>query len=212
VRIKCKKCGQEKEACKDNFYWRKDSQRWVTPCKACVRAEYDPIERKKINREQYVKSRTRILQAKKKYRASNLDKLNKYNAKYKRDRYANDPCYRLRMIFSSRIRKGVSGKKNGDSFLRHLPYSLEELKRHLEASFEPWMHWENYGVYNPNTWDDDDSSTWTWNIDHSIPHSEFSYDTMEHPDFQKCWALDNLRPLSSKQNCLDGTARTRHAN
>ena len=29
-------------------------------------------------------------------------------------------------------------------------------------------------------------------------------------NFKKCWALENLRPLSSKQNLLDGSTRVRH--
>jgi len=55
-----------------------------------------------------------------------------------------------------------------------------------------------------------DQSTWTWQIDHIIPHSDLPYDSMDHPNFQKCWALDNLRPLSAKQNLEEGTRRIRH--
>jgi len=33
---------------------------------------------------------------------------------------------------------------------------------------------------------------------------------MEHPNFLVIWRLSNLRPLSSKQNLLDGSNRTRH--
>ncbi len=69
------------------------------------------------------------------------------------------------------------------------------------------MTWENHGNYNPKTWKDDDQSTWTWHIDHIIPQSKFNYDSMEHPDFQKCWALDNLRPYSAKLNVLEGDRR-----
>jgi hypothetical protein len=72
------------------------------------------------------------------------------------------------------------------------------------------MNWNNYGKYDSNSWDDDDSSTWTWQLDHIIPHSTFKYSSMEDEDFKKCWSLDNLRPLSSKQNLIDGINRTRH--
>ena len=34
---------------------------------------------------------------------------------------------------------------------------------------------------------------------------------MEHPNFLVTWKLSNLRPLSSKQNLLDGSNRTRHS-
>ena len=72
------------------------------------------------------------------------------------------------------------------------------------------MTWDNWSRYNPETWDDNDPSTWTWQVDHLKPHSTFNYDSMEHPDFKKCWALENLRPLSAKQNVLDGITRSRH--
>ena len=68
----------------------------------------------------------------------------------------------------------------------------------------------NYGKYYPKKWDDNDKSTWVWNIDHIKPHSEFHYESMEDDSFKECWALSNLRPLSAKQNILDGASRTRH--
>ena len=87
---------------------------------------------------------------------------------------------------------------------------MDELKSHLEQQFESWMNWKNYGKYNKNTWNDNDQLTWTWQIDHIIPHSTFNYESMEDEEFKKCWSLDNLRPYSSKQNFLDGVMRVRH--
>ena len=72
------------------------------------------------------------------------------------------------------------------------------------------MIWNNWAIYDPNTWDDNDQSTWTWNLDHIIPQSDLPYDSMEHPNFKKCWALDNLRPYSAKQNIFDGASKIRH--
>jgi hypothetical protein len=75
------------------------------------------------------------------------------------------------------------------------------------------MTWENRGKYNKKTWNDNDPSTWTWQLDHIIPQSDLPYAEMSHnadSNFQKCWALSNLRPLSSKQNVIDGVRRTRH--
>lgn len=66
------------------------------------------------------------------------------------------------------------------------------------------MNWDNWGSYVVESWDDDDPLTWKWNIDHIIPHCTFEYDSMEHPDFQKCWALSNLRSYSSKLNITEG--------
>lgn len=33
---------------------------------------------------------------------------------------------------------------------------------------------------------------------------------MEDENLKKAWALENLRPLSAKQNQIDGSRRTRH--
>lgn len=66
------------------------------------------------------------------------------------------------------------------------------------------MNWNNWGRYNAETWDDNDPSTWTWQIDHIIPQSKLKYTSMDDENFKKCWALDNLRPLSSKENLEKG--------
>jgi len=93
-----------------------------------------------------------------------------------------------------------------------LPYSIEGLKTHIENQFELWMTWENQGKWNKTTWDDNNSSTWTWQIDHIIPHSTFKYESMKDKEFQECWALNNLRPLNTKINAIDGAKRKRHNN
>ena len=69
---------------------------------------------------------------------------------------------------------------------------------------EIWMSWKNHGKYCKSTWDDNDSATWTWQIDHIIPHSAFNYISMDCEDFKQCWALCNLRPLSAKENIKKG--------
>jgi hypothetical protein len=72
------------------------------------------------------------------------------------------------------------------------------------------MNWNNQGVYRPSLWDDSDSSTWVWQLDHILPQSDLPYTSMEDDNFKKCWALSNLRPLSAKQNLLDGATKIRH--
>lgn len=106
--------------------------------------------------------------------------------------------------------KKNNSNKNSISVLKFLPYSIKELKIHLENQFEHWMTWDNWGMYDPSTWDDNDQSTWTWQIDHIIPQSTFKYTSMEDEEFKQCWGLDNLRPLSAKQNIIDGPSFSRH--
>jgi 5-methylcytosine-specific restriction endonuclease McrA len=74
------------------------------------------------------------------------------------------------------------------------------------------MNWNNHGKYNAKTWDDNDPSTWTWQVDHIIPRSDLPYTSMEDDNFKKCWSLDNLRPLSAKQNIIEGSQKIRHLN
>ncbi len=143
------------------------------------------------------------------YRVKNKEKINQYD----REKYNSDPRIKLRKNISRAINaylKQNNSNKNRESCLDFLSFSIVELKSHLESLFEPWMNWNNYGPYEVTMWNDSDSSTWTWQIDHIVPHSEFKYNSMEDDNFRLAWDLNNLRPLSAKENCLDGAYRTRH--
>tara|TARA_Y100000296_G_C5157106_1_gene249727 strand:- start:1000 stop:1725 length:726 start_codon:yes stop_codon:yes gene_type:complete len=116
----------------------------------------------------------------------------KYMARYERERCQREPLYRIKRrvstaIYQAIIKSGGSGK--GGSTFKHLPYTPQQLKKHLESQFEPWMSWENYGKKNG-----------CWSIDHIYPQSKLPYDSLEHPNFQKCWALTNLRPIRVEEN------------
>jgi hypothetical protein len=146
---------------------------------------------------------------KKNYRNNNRG----YIRELRRNRRKTNKQESLRVIFSSRVRntlKKLSKSKNGESITKYLPYKFSELKTHIESQFESWMNWDNWGIFDKNSWNDNDPSTWAWQIDHIIPHSDLPYDSMEHENFNKSWALDNLRPLSAKQNFYDGVRRSRH--
>jgi hypothetical protein len=77
---------------------------------------------------------------------------------------------------------------------RFLPYSLDDLINHLESQFEPWMNWDNHGAYTKDRM--------TWQIDHIIADSQFSYNSPTDIGFIKSWSLSNLRPLESLSNIL----------
>lgn len=76
-------------------------------------------------------------------------------------------------------------------------YDEEDLVAHLEGQFTPNMNWENQTT--PKV-----PGEYGWQLDHIIAHSSFNYDAFDHPDFAKCWALENLRPLSSIMNAQKG--------
>ena len=100
--------------------------------------------------------------------------------------------------------------KMGQATWKEMPYTPQVLMGHLEQQFVEHMVWEKWGVYDPKTHDDNDPATWTWHIDHIIPLSDLPHTSMQDENFKKAWALENLRPLWSKQNVLDGARRTRH--
>jgi hypothetical protein len=123
------------------------------------------------------------------------------------ERRKEEPVFNLRTRISRSIAsalKRMNGSKGGASCLDFLPYSFQELIKWISDKWEPWMNWNNYGAYRIDTWKDDDSSTWTWQLDHIKPHSSFYYTSMDCQEFRDCWALTNLRPLSAKQNVIDG--------
>ena len=232
IRI-CSRCNLPKEENADNFYLRANSDKFRSVCIECCLA--DKKKKRADNLENFLQRESdyrtnnldKIKQVNKNYRSNNVekeklrlaeyrennhDKIKEYSRKYFNDRRKDDVEYRLRNTVS--ISVGRELKKNGltksGSILRFLPYSIDELKAHLEGQFEPWMNWNNYGAYKKTQWDDDDVMTWTWQIDHIIPHSTFKYSSMSDPEFLKCWDLSNLRPLSSKINVIDGVSRKRH--
>jgi len=227
----CKKCREEKNMSDFRSIVRKEKlyYRWV--CKKCETKEnkdrhlkyrQNNIEKlREISKTYYTEHKEDIkerYQEKKKewnrvYYENNKSKILISRQKYVTNRYNIDSCFRIRKVISKAIYRGLKrnySTKQNNSCLRFLPYSIQELNVHLESQFEPWMSWDNYGKYNVNTWDDNDQSTWTWQIDHVIPQSTFKYTSMEDEEFKQCWSLDNLRPLSSKKNWSDGIYRIRH--
>lgn len=181
-------------------------------------------KRKQYNKKYQLNNKEEIKQDKKKYRIKNKEKINKKDRKRRlenkdkinlrsKNRIKSDPTYKLRCYVSVSINKflkSIGHSKNNNSILNYLPYTIEQLKNYIESLFEPWMNWKNHGVYKVNIWNDNDQSTWVWQLDHIIPHSTFNYISMDCEEFRKCWSLENLRPYSAKQNILDGTNRTRH--
>jgi hypothetical protein len=163
----------------------------------------------------YIENGSKISEQKKLFYQKHKYRINKQKLGYQKQREKLNPVFKLRRRMSNMIYAALKKNhncKNNISILGALPYTIEELKNHIEKQFESWMTWDNYSKYNAKTWDDNDQTTWTWNIDHIIPHSEFKYASMNDIEFNNCWSLNNLRPLSSKQNWIDGTYRIRHTN
>ena len=203
---KCSNCNMEKNIA---LFPKRGNQ-----CKDCCKVKRAAVKSKKQQYDQEYRStnKEKLLQQQRVYGRINSDKIRVYKKQYVKRKRADDPIFRLRSYVSKSIAIAIklSGSQKDGSCSQHLPFSMDELKEHLEKQFKSWMTWDNHGKYNSKTWDDNDLSTWVWQIDHIAPQSDLPYTSMEDDNFKKCWALENLRPLSAKQNLMDGVTRARH--
>jgi hypothetical protein len=111
------------------------------------------------------------------------------NVKYERERRRKDPTFRLMLNTKNAIYKAIvreNGGKNGSKTLDSLPYTIEQLKEHLEKQFDENMTWDNYGSY--------------WHVDHIYPQSKLPFKSLSDKNFELCWSLNNLRPLEASEN------------
>ena len=122
------------------------------------------------------------------YQKANKDRIKDRRRQYKKERRKNDPHFRIMNNISRQVCRVLKqqGSTKGGSTFSALPYSPQDLVEHLERQFDEIMTWENYGSY--------------WDLDHIYPQSLLPYDSLEHPNFQKCWALENLQPLEHIAN------------
>jgi hypothetical protein len=178
------------------------------------------LDMKKYNENYYKNNNKKLLEYQKEYYKNNKQDSINYQIEYARinkqkinrrqkNRRKNDINFKLRSIISISIIKKLKlslSSKNNLSIIKYLPYTIQDLKVHLESKFESWMNWSNHGKYN-KIWNDNDSSTWVWNIDHIVPQSKFYFTSMEDQAFKDCWALSNLRPYSAKQNIIDNARK-----
>ena len=192
----------------------KEKNRFISYCITCKR------KRNKITyKNYYLKNREKVLQKTAKYRKDNPELVKERKQRYyqknkerrleyqkhysslpevkkmicerEKKRRNENPSYKIQTNVSRMVRLYLN-KNKGTKKSRlwsALPYSPQELREHLENQFEEWMTWENYGTGEGK-----------WNIDHIHPQSLLPYDSLEHPNFLKCWALENLRPLCSLEN------------
>ena len=96
-----------------------------------------------------------------------------------------NPTFRVSRHMTVMIGRSLKSGKQGRGWKSFVPYTLDELMRHLERQFLPGMGWDNKGE---------------WHIDHIRPISSFQFDGPSDPAFREAWALTNLRPLWGKDN------------
>ncbi len=190
----CSKCQIDKELLPNNFRqckYQSGILYFKSICRSCEsKIQVARVKKNGLTQSQKSKKALYI----KIWKNQNKDII---NSGY-RQRIANDPNFRLRKNVSRAINhalKKQSSSKNS-SIMHFLPYSMNDLKVHIESQFINKMNWENYGSY--------------WEIDHIVPQSCLPYTYMGEANFKKCWSLNNLRPLEVFQNRSDGSTRIRH--
>lgn len=158
-------------------------------CKTCCAEKTRKWYRENthIARMHYIRNRDRILERCKKYNKQNCHRaLQRYKT-----RYRTDVGFCLRAKMSSGIRMSLKTGKNKTSWLALVPYTLDELKKHLIKTMPKGYTW-------------DDFLSGELHIDHRIPVSKFNIKSASDIDFQRCWAKRNLRLLPSKENISKG--------
>jgi hypothetical protein len=189
----CKKCNETKPL--TEYYTKTDKKYnktyYHSYCKPCWLKRNSDNRRKKIATDpEYAKKHSQ--QYKDWYKRNKRAKLD-YNNAYSAKRRKEDPIYKMRVRVANGVKAGIkdgAGKQRASTW-DHLPYTPEELRLHLESQWEDWMNWDNYG---------NDAGCWV--IDHIYPQAKLPFDSLDHPNFLKCWGLDNLRPLCRDENLL----------
>lgn len=185
---------KEKIAEKGRAYRRANSEKCRARTKAYMDANKD---RRKAYRQANAEQ---IAKREKAYREKNKDRISARHAAHRRKirhkineyqnrRYNQDPLFRLRVTYRTRIldamRRGGYTKRSKTSSL--LGCDLATFKSHLESLFQPGMTWENRGRYG-------------WHVDHVIPLATAK--TQE--DIERLCHYTNTQPLWAEDNHSKG--------
>ena len=109
---------------------------------------------------------------------------------WEKNRYKTNINFRLTKLLRTRLRKALKGIDKSDLTLELIGCTIDELRKHLESKFEPWMSWENQGRGG-------------WDIDHIIAMSKFD---LKCPVQQHaCCHWSNLQPMEHIANIKKGT-------
>ena len=169
---------------------------------------YKNIEqRKEYEKEYRLKNKERIRGVKKEYYLKNIEHYKEYRLKtkeyqkewslknreylrdYERNKYRTNINFKLRRICRTRIRQALKGISKSASTMELIGCTPNELRRHIESLFEPWMTWENQGLGG-------------WDIEHKKAMSNFN---LIDPEQQRaCCNWSNLQPMEHIENVKKG--------
>lgn len=108
-------------------------------------------------------------------------------------RRENDDVFRFKKNVRSLVRASFrsKGEVKNSKTEEILGCSILEFREYIENQFEPWMNWNNHGLYSP-------IPNVTWQLDHIIPLET----AKSVEDIVKLNHYSNIRPLCSRENSL----------
>ena len=178
---------------KQRLLTRKYRSKWDEETRARKREEV-----RENNKKWYhaLSDKERLARSRRQYESCDKKRKQKLARQNRRKLYQKNENYKMRHILRSRLRNALLNQRTTKfaPTLDLLGCTVEELKAHIEAQFEPWMTWDN--------WAHD-----TWHIDHIKPCA--SYDLTDPEQQRECFHYTNLRPLEATEN-MRKNARLNH--
>ena len=139
-------------------------------------------------REHYLQNKEQYQERKKEYNSRPKTKelrRNRYSNKYK-----TDINFRLKKICRNRLYQALKGLNKSASTMELIGCTPDELRKHIESKFEPWMTWENQGRGG-------------WDVEHIKACFHFN---LADPEQQRaCFNWSNLQPMEHIANIKKGT-------
>ena len=201
----CRKAYRESEAGKAKIKAYRESEAGKAKKKAYDQSEkrkaYNQSEARKAKKKAYQKAYNQSEKNKayqKAYRESEKrkayqkayeqsEKRKEKRKSYRKNRYHNDPVYKLHNILSSGFGNWIKGHTKTCRTEQYVGCTYKELLDHLESQFEEGMTWVNHGRGDNK-----------WHIDHFKAQSRFD-PTIEEEAFM-CWHYTNLQPMWAEIN------------
>ena len=141
------------------------------------------------NKKYYLQNRDSLISKSNEHYANNREECIKRSTARGRERYAEDPIFRLVCNLRSRVKNAIksdAGEKAAGT-IELLGCTIQDVRIFLETKFQPGMSWDNYGE---------------WHIDHIKPCAKFN---LQDPEEQrKCFHWTNLQPLWAADNLSKG--------
>jgi hypothetical protein len=150
-------------------------------------------QRDKMNKWRRKNRKRPEIRAKERQELRDWHKKNPHKNREYYEELRKDPLKVLHQRMSNAVRNALrhKGSKKVRPVFDLLDYTKDELETRFESQFteENGYSWDNMSE---------------WHIDHIRPVASFNFDSTEHPDFKKCWALNNLQPLWAEDNIRKG--------